>query len=83
MSSNKPINGEGGLPPMPERVVDVGAVVELDEEVMKHGVLFVHPRMQPFKLFFKFEDGQLKTHFEPLASIDVPNKALILPGGEG
>jgi hypothetical protein len=34
------------------KVIDVGAIVEIDDEVLKHGVLFTHPQFSPFKLYF-------------------------------
>jgi hypothetical protein len=73
----------------PAKVIDVGAVVEIDEEVLKHGVLFVHPNLPAFKLIFMIEDGQLKHAFEIVGPVPegkkskvfIPEKKLILPEG--
>jgi hypothetical protein len=74
-------------PITPLKVLDVGALVPIDEEVLKHGVLFVHPNLPPFKLLFKIEDNLLKHSFEVVgpapqpSSIIMPENKLILPEG--
>lgn len=79
------INGE--QPAAEDKIIDVGALVQIDDEVMKHGVLFTHPKLPPFKLRFLIEDGQFKHFFEVVGpapeqpKVQVPKKKLILPGG--
>lgn len=79
-------------PVTPGKILDVGAIVPMDEEVMKHGVLFVHPGLPPFRLLFTVEEGMLKHAFEvvgsapaqPLkeATIVLPEQPkIIMPGG--
>lgn len=72
----------------PNKVLDVGAIVPLDEEVMKHGVLFTHPQLPAFRLLFKVEDGLLKHVFEVIgevvstSTVIVPNGSILMPGGK-
>lgn len=74
-------------PIVPTQVLDVGALVPIDEEVLKHGVLFVHPQLPPFKLLLKIEDNVLKHAFEVVGpppkpqNIIMPENKLILPDG--
>ena len=76
-------NGRKPLPATQDRVIDVGAVVEMDAEVMKHGVLFIHPQLRPFKLKFQLADGKILTQFSELETVHVPAKRVILPEGNG
>lgn len=65
----------GTAQPQPQ-TIDVGAIVEIDDEVMKNGVLFTHPQLPPFKLYFKLKKTPtdepnkfaltLEHHFEAL-----------------
>lgn len=74
-------------PVTPMQVLNVGAVVPIDEEVLKHGVLFVHPQLPPFKLLLMIEGGVLKHAFEVVGpapkpqNIIMPENKLILPDG--
>ena len=85
-------NPQNPSPVTPGKILDVGAIVTMDEEVMKHGVLFVHPGLPPFRLLFTVEGGQLKHAFEVVgdapaqpvkeATVIVPQQPkIIMPGG--
>ncbi len=69
------------------KVIDVGALVQIDDEVMRHGVLFTHPELPPFKLWFQVENGEFKHAFEILGpapkkpTVIIPDKGLIIPEG--
>lgn len=78
------LNGHGPRPAEPQ-VVEAGAIVPIDAEVMTNGVLFVHPQLPPFKLWFKVVDGQLQHSFEiiqPVAAAPEPEKesGFVMPG---
>ncbi len=57
----------------PNKVLDVGAIVPLDEEVMKYGILFTHPQLPAFRLLFKLAST---------STVIVPNGSILMLGGK-
>lgn len=47
--------------------VDFGALVEIDDCVKEHGIVFVGENMQPFKLMLNIEDNEITSYvFHPV-----------------
>lgn len=38
-----------------QQKLDCGAVVRLDDAVIEHGVIFIHPELPPMRLLFKMD----------------------------
>lgn len=52
-----------------EQRIDAGAIVRLDDAVLQHGVLFLHPVLPPIKLHVILDPEGKKLpqyHFEPI-----------------
>lgn len=53
------------------QIIDCGAVLTLDDAVIKHGVIFVHPLLPPLRLMFDFDPknkGLPKYYMEPITA---------------
>lgn len=62
--------------PQTVQEVDCGAVVELNEAVLKHGILFTHPDLPIFKMYMEVNHDS-KTIGEYRFELVQPNSAAI------
>lgn len=49
------LNGHENTKPKIRQKITAGAVVRLDDAVVEHGVLFIHPMLPPIKLYMEVD----------------------------